>query len=232
MGFDELIPINRDNLDPRVSCVLVIDDSGSMSKYTDALNDGVAKFLEKTNSDPIARKRVEVAIISFGGVARIALPFVEVRDASPEMFSASSGGTNLAAGVESALDLIRQRKDQYRSENIQFYRPWMVILTDGSPTTGDTDAAISRTHQTEIQRGVTVFPIGVGPAVNWEVLNKLSRERDAVSLDEAKFEELFLWLSDSLSNVSVSANYGDDDQSRSAGQQLALPPVTWTVVDV
>ena len=43
------------------------------------------------------------------------------------------GGTCLSFALNVALDAVAQRKDDYRMNGISYYRPWIVLLTDGYP---------------------------------------------------------------------------------------------------
>src|SRR2546427_7359653 len=55
------------NPDPRCACVLLLDTSGSMGGAAiDSLNDGLKAFQEDLQEDSLARRRVEIAIITFG----------------------------------------------------------------------------------------------------------------------------------------------------------------------
>ena len=81
-------------------------------------------------------------------------------------------------------------------------------------------------------RGVTIFAVGAGPQVNYQQLSRLSQQRSPAPLDGLKYEELFEWLSASLSNVSNSTEFARSDEAfGSMGQQISLPPVSgWTTV--
>ena len=56
-----------DNPEPRCPCVLIVDTSGSMGgEPIAALNSGIEQFARELNADNLAKKRIEVAIVSFG----------------------------------------------------------------------------------------------------------------------------------------------------------------------
>ena len=55
------------NPDPRCACVLLLDTSYSMSgPPIDSLNDGLKAFQQDLQEDALARRRVEIAIVTFG----------------------------------------------------------------------------------------------------------------------------------------------------------------------
>ena len=128
-------PINTDNPEPRCACVLLLDTSSSMSGAPiEELNRGVAAFAEALQEDPLARKRTEVMVISFGGEARVASPFSEVSAFAPTTLT-PNGGTPLAAGILLALNELQERKRLYQEIGVEFFRPWLILMTDGAPTT-------------------------------------------------------------------------------------------------
>lgn len=232
MGIGDLeIPVNSQNRDPRVACVLLVDVSGSMSGEPIAeLERGFKTFVEDVQNDPLARKRAEVAVVTFGSEASLLVPFQEARDLSPVGFKIS-GSTNMADGIQLALDELEARKSEYKAEHLEYFRPWLFLLTDGSPDSGGFDAALARLNAAESGKKVTVFAVGVGDHVNWETLNKISKERPALKLNGLAFPEMFKWLSQSLSSVSNSSNFGTDDASHeNPTEQIALAPVGWGTV--
>src|ERR1041385_9055088 len=101
------------NTQPRCACVLILDTSGSMyGNRIDALNAGLETFRDELVADEIASKRVEVAIVEFNTQVRVVQDFVTSENFFPPTLTAS-GGTDIAGGVNKALDLLRERKRQY-----------------------------------------------------------------------------------------------------------------------
>ena len=111
-----------DNPEPRCPCVLLLDTSSSMSgQPIKQLNAGLKQFQQELASDPLAAKRVEVAIITFGPV-RVQQDFI-----TADMFAAphlaTEGGTPMGEAIMEALDLIKLRKQQYQTNGVAYYRP-------------------------------------------------------------------------------------------------------------
>lgn len=224
------VEVNDANPDPRVACVVLCDVSGSMQgEPIAALERGFAAFTHYLHNESLASKRVEVAVVTFGTAATVLVPMQEARSLQPVQFNAA-GTTNMAAGIHLALDIIEDRKYAYKAAGLQYYRPWILVLTDGKPNIEGFDEAVARLNQAESARGVTVFAVGAGPRVDYQQLGRLSVQRSPAPLEGLKYEALFEWLSASLANVSNSAEYARNDEALGAmGDRIPLPPVSgWT----
>src|SRR5690606_41662445 len=72
------IPLNEANPDPRVACVVLADVSGSMAGAPiAALQEGFAAFVEDVTEDALTRQRADVAAITLGSQAPVAVPLNE-----------------------------------------------------------------------------------------------------------------------------------------------------------
>jgi len=188
------------NTQPRCACVLILDTSGSMvGNRIDALNAGLRVFGDELANDEVACKRVEVAIVEFNTHARVVQDFVTAEEFVPPVLTAN-GTTDMAGGVNQALDLLQQRKRQYASNGVPYYRPWAFLITDGEIS--NPQKVAQRVSEEESKKAVTFFAVGVAGARE-ESLKSIS-VRPHKMLSELKFAELFLWLSASLKAVSQS----------------------------
>ena len=206
-----------DNPEPRCPCVLLLDVSGSMSGAAiSELNAGLATFRDELAADSLAMQRVEVAIVTFGPT-KVELPFTSAGVFYPPTLTAH-GDTPMGAAINEALNLLRERKAEYRANGIAFYRPWVFLITDGAPTDAWQSAAAA-VREGEVSKSFAFFAIGVKGA-NIEILSQIS-VRSPLSLQELKFRELFSWLSNSLRSVSRST----------PGTEVTLaPPTGWASV--
>lgn len=189
------------NTQPRCACVLILDTSGSMANgRIDALNAGLRTFAGELAADELASKRVEVAIVEFNTQARVVQDFVTSEKFFPPTLKAS-GTTDMAGGVNMALDLLDERKRQYGANGILYYRPWAFLITDGEISNPQEIA--HRINEEEKNRRVSFFAVGVEGA-NEESLRSIS-VKPYKMLSGVKFKELFVWLSASLKAVSQSS---------------------------
>lgn len=205
-----------DNPDPRCPCVLLLDNSSSMAGAPLAsLNEGLRTFREELVKDPLARQRVEVAVVTFGSPVHIVQPFVTAECFLPPVLC-PRGQTPLGTGVLEALDLLDARKAKYRACGVSYSRPWLLLVSDGMPQGESwevTRHALQRLRAAEAARKVSVFAIGIAGA-NLKFLTRLC-QRPPLALPNLRFAELFTWLSASAGRAAHSP---EDDQ-------LALPPL-------
>jgi len=153
------------NPEPRCPCVLLLDTSGSMDgERITALNAGLVTFREELGKDELALLRVEVAVVSFGDRAQVVQNFVTADQFVPPTLIAS-GQTPMGGGIELALDLIEQRKRDYKTNGVAYYRPWVFLITDGEPTDGNLwQQAAQRVHAMAAGKKVAFFAVGVAGA--------------------------------------------------------------------
>ena len=191
-----------ENPDPRLPVCLVLDVSGSMNGAPIAeLQRGVDTFFEAILSDEVARGSAEMAIVTFGGEVAAPLDFRGIEHQRIPLFEAG-GMTPMGEAVETALDMLDARKAEYRNAGVDYYQPWMVLMTDGIPTDSINDAS-RRIGELAENRKLTVFPIAIGDA-DTEVLSRLGGGRKPLRLQGLKFSEFFAWLSRSVARVSQS----------------------------
>ena len=202
------------NPEPRCPCVLLLDVSGSMTgRPLDALNAGLTLFKDELAADSLAMKRVEIGIVTFGPV-KVEMPFTTASAFFPPTLQAQ-GDTPMGAAILEALNMVRDRKQDYRSNGISSYRPWVFLITDGGPTDA-WKAAAEAVREGEASKQFAFFAIGVKGA-NMDVLRQISSAREPLSLEGMKFRELFKWLSSSLGSVSKSTVGTDVPLSSPAG---------------
>ncbi|NLQ06027.1 vWA domain-containing protein [Cylindrospermopsis raciborskii] len=215
--LDEVVEF-AENPEPRCPCVLLLDTSGSMQgDRIGALNQGLLSFKDELVKNTLAARRVEVAIVTFDSHVNVVQDFVTVDQFTPPILTAQ-GLTTMGAGINKALEIIQERKSQYRANGIAYYRPWIFMITDGEPQ-GEIDEVIEQATQRlrgdESNKKVAFFTVGVENA-NMDRLHQIA-VRTPLKLKGLNFVEMFVWLSASMSAVSHSQ----------LEEQVALPPIGW-----
>lgn len=228
-----------DNPDPRCPCVLLLDTSRSMEGAPiAALNEGLSAFQKDINEDELAQRRTEIALITFGrdGVSvlhhasgqmqsmletrPVEGAFVTAGEFRPPTLVAGDY-TPMGQAIHVGLNVLQERKQQYRQHGVAYYRPWMFLVSDGQPT-DEWQGAAQRVHAEVGNDGLVLFVVAVPPESNMEVLSQIAApNRPPATLVTLKFSEMFLWLSRSQQRVSRSK----------IGEQVPLPPLSgWAAV--
>ncbi len=123
------------NPTPRVPIALVLDTSGSMEgEPIQELNEGLKLFIEELKEDEIARSSAEVAIFTFGGNVVVVQDFTPIDKIEPVELTAG-GETPMGTAVNTALDYLETRKRIYKELGIDYFQPWLVLMTDECPRT-------------------------------------------------------------------------------------------------
>lgn len=221
------------NPTPRVPICLCLDTSGSMGAVTgdctptgetvfqdgkewrivtggtsriSQLQKGIELFYEAIRGDEIAVYSAEICIVEFNSKAKCIVDFANIdRQESISQLQAS-GQTAMGEGVNLALDLLEKRKEEYKDKGVDYYQPWLVLMTDGDAngSASELNRAIERTNDMVKERKLTIFPIGIGDEASMQTLQKFSPNRSPLKLQGLKFEEFFTWLSQSVSRTSES----------------------------
>lgn len=191
----------------RIPVCLCLDVSSSMrGDRINELNAGIQLFYDAIKEDEMALYSAEISIVTFNDRANEVVDFASLDlQPNPPILTAS-GPTNMGEGVNLALDLLEQRKKEYQEKGIDYYQPWLVLMTDGEPNgdPAELSRAMSRTVSLVENRKLTVFPIGIGREANLDILKKFSPKNQPLRLQGLKFKEFFTWLSQSVSKVSQS----------------------------
>lgn len=218
---DDLI----DNPTTRVPVVLCLDISYSMSgEKIQELNRGVKEFFNAVKNDEVAKYAVELCIVTFNSSAQKVLDFAGIERQMDKLNTinlVASGNTAMGAAVNMALDLLEKRKQEYKDKGVEYWQPWLVLMTDGQPTDVITSAA-QRAVDLINDKKLTIFPIGIGDSANMEHLKKFSPKREPLRLKGLMITEFFDWLGKSVKTTSQST----------FGTKVHLPPVnTWAYID-
>ena len=200
----------------RLPICFCLDTSGSMQgEPIRQLNMGLQNFLSSIKANDDTRSATDIAIITFGSSVDIVMPFGKIsKEKNLPEISASTSLTPIGEGVLTALELLNARKQGYRELGIKYFQPWIVVITDGAPMGPNAMAnyktAVEACNELEKNDKLVVFNIGVGSAVDYDLLKQLSIKRpEPISVASAEFGKLFEFLGSSSSSV-VSSGMADD----------------------
>ncbi len=203
-NFDDVKP--AENYSEKCLCVLVLDTSASMSGEPIAqLQEGISLLQQELAKDAVASERVEVCIVTFDAEVDCIQEPVRAELFQAPTFGHLGGSTRLVDGVREGIRQIDERKAYYKQNGIKYYRPWLMLITDGQPDEGqDIEGIEGEIADGIAQKKFLFYSIGVQGA-DFDVLKKISdKNTPPMELSGLKFQELFKWLSQSMTMVSRS----------------------------
>ena len=182
----------------------------------DELQKGVDMFFSAIIEDEMAIDAAEISIVGFNNEANTLLGFNHIEKQIVPTLKAE-GATSLGKGVNLALKILEERKQLYKDNGIQYWQPWLVIMTDGDNTgsSEELNTAVDKINELTNAGKLVVFAVAIGKEANIETLARLSPKRRPLHLKGLKFKEFFTWLSKSVSRTSVSQ----------LGEKVSLPPI-------
>ena len=164
----------------------------------DELNTGLQRFV----SDILA---ADVAVITFARTVATVKEFGPIRESDTvlKISTSQENETLLGEAVELALAELDSRKRTYRKHGVEYYQPWLVVMTDGVPTSARHRELEGRLKELTAARKLSVFVFGIGRA-DLSELSCISPGRPPMQINDQMFPELFAWLSRSARMVSMS----------------------------
>ena len=209
MAKNDFSAVSPDNYEQKCLCVLVLDVSGSMEGAPiKELNKGLQDFYKEIEDNPTTSQRLEVSLITFSHVVTtVQEPELVANFSMPTL--AANGSTAMVDAVKEAIDKVAARKAWYKSTGQSYNRPWIILMTDGEPDSGqDVDGLANTIKADTAAKKYAFLPIGVEDA-NMDILNQIaSAQMPAMSLKGTKFGAFFNWLSASMGTI-VTAEEGE-----------------------
>lgn len=231
MGAERFAGESAQNQEQKCLCVLVLDVSGSMrGAKLDSLNKGVRDFFTQIQTaDDVPESlidQLEIAIMQYDEEVRILRDPKLLEDGElPPTLTERGSVTETVMAIEEAIKLVEDRKAFYKSTGQAYYRPWIIVMTDGEPygnkaSQADIDAISQRVAAEAAGKKYVIMGIGVGEDANMEVLKKMTAGK-AMALQGLKFGAFFQWLSASLSTVASSKEGDKIDISDGASDWMS-----------
>ena len=231
MAKNDFSAESAENYEQKCLCVLVLDVSGSMLEIVDEsnmqftgetmfvdghqynvvtggiskldlLNEGLRDFYNEVLADETTSQRLELSIIAFNDYVNVVQEPALLENATLPTLT-GSGDTALADAVNAAIDMVDARKTWYKQTGQPYYRPWIILMTDGEPNVGqDVDGLAYRIKRDTADKKYAFLPVGVEGA-DMSVLQKIAGEgMGATRLKGMRFGQFFKWLSASMGTVT------------------------------
>ncbi len=210
--------------DQHLACVLLLDTSLSMetNNAIGALNDAVKQFRKQCIDDELLCRSLDIAVVGFSTDVNILQSFTPITHMEVPTLTAE-GQTSMGAGLNTAIDLLEERKAQYKELGVPYHRPWIFMISDGAPN-DDYAAAFQRLTDMQALKKLELWAVGVS-GYDKEILTSLTKR--VIELDETlNFAGLFEWLSSSLSAKSRS-KAGDAVAYDNLPENTRVVPSEW-----
>ncbi|MCR5348698.1 MAG: VWA domain-containing protein [Bacilli bacterium] len=217
-GDDDLII----NASARVPLCICVDTSHSMTHKDgdevnrfDELLGGLQELLRCIKADERVESSVEICVVGFNDKPTVLHDFAtvdsfDISKIKPKL----NGSSDLGAGVLYGLGLCDQRKQKYKDNHVDYYRPWLMIMTDGKPwgdkAVENVKKAQKQVRDLEKAEKITVLAVLCGGDKDVRSIEEV-KDKDALAclqkftsnpvqnFSGAGYRNLFRWLSSSIS---------------------------------
>jgi uncharacterized protein YegL len=188
--------------------ILMADVSGSMAAdgKIDALNSAIAEMLAAFRDEDEGRAQIQVAVITFGGDAKLHLPLTPAAELAWTPMRAD-GRTPL--GV--ALDLVTELLEDRARLPSRAYRPTIVLVSDGLPT-DEWRGPLARLLASERAAKAQRFALGIGADAEPDVLRAFlgnPEGRIFAAHESREIAKFFQWVTMTVTYRSRSVRPND-----------------------
>lgn len=195
------------NSEMKCLCVLVMDVSGSMKLCINSLNSALDKFIRDLRKgingfNECSKECVELSIVQFDKDVKVLLsPSLVEQIHTIPLLTVRGLTTNTFEALDTAFNIVETRKNQYKELGISYYRPWIILLTDGNPNPLNND--VLNRYSNKISKDIAsqkymLTAIGIGEDIDKDILSMLSDGNYSI-IKRGGFSRFFQFLSASIS---------------------------------
>jgi uncharacterized protein YegL len=199
--------------------IILADTSGSMSENgkIQALNTALADMTQSFAQDVDGRAEIHVAIITFGGTAKVHQSLTPAAGMHFQPLVAT-GKTPMGDAFDLARELIEDRQKVPG----RAYSPVIVLASDAQPNDGTRwEEALERLLSSERAKKAQRFALGIGAGVDATALKRFVADPNVKiygAADAAEIAKFFRWVT-----MSVSSRSRRPDPESARGDPL--PPI-------
>ena len=201
-----------DAFEPHLACLMLLDTSSSMlgmdgtpigQRPIDRLNEGLKRFVDQVRTDPIAMRRIDVAVMRFASApATMVQDFTPLSQMNPPQLQAN-GLTDMGNAIDMAIDKVKEQNRRYEAMGTPHYKSWIFMITDGAPTDSITKAKVRIADQ-EHKGRLKFWAIGVPGYDQATLANIVAAKGRAIALNDKDFTGIFDWASNSMVTIMES----------------------------
>lgn len=190
-----MLPIEND-CKTKCLCILVIDTSNSMNANNAIaeLNDSLKRFKEVIMQDCVTKSMLELGIITFDSDVKVVQQPDKLTNVEMPRLRAQ-GFSLLVPAIEEAQKLVEKREEYYKIRAIPYYKPRIIVITDGAHLDMRQDIArIASKIKSDVANKYYCFDlIDIGD-MQISVLSTLETKEmplKRMPINKIKFEEFF-----------------------------------------
>lgn len=198
----------------RVPVVFIIDNALYMGKNgkiaLNTLKDSFDQLIEGIRKSPQLSESIELFVATCGGGFNQIVDFATIDRQDLELYTMSltpKGRCMMGAAINGALDKLQERIKKYSNEHVRCFRPWLIILSNGSFVDMESEGAYDRLDEMRRRNELKVYPVGITNEANIKNLRMInSDEAGIVNSFDGFFKDVFTSLQASQHSEP------DDDQ--------------------
>jgi uncharacterized protein YegL len=180
-----------------VLSVLVSLTDESKGDMIQALNSRLPKFVDKLNSK--VDNSIELSIVTTHEYATVQRPnYPLMAKSSLPLIAARGHKRALGQGMEVSLNILRTRVRELQFQAKPVRKPWLIVITDGSPTDVWEDTAFKLKHWSSEK---SVVPIIINTGEPDSLLQQFS-EIPVFDIQPSELNSTFNWVIESLTRIS------------------------------
>ena len=189
---------------PKRLLVLVLDKSASMNySGMQEINNCLQDFVEDAKFDDRKFSSVELSVIAFNQEIDTVINASNILDVEWEPVT-TDGCADIILGVKGGINAVKKRIDYYKSTGYEYYKPWLVLITDEDNQQKFDVNNLAEQIQQDVRNELYEFlPVGIGD-VSMALLEELKGSIMPVKLQEGRFSKFFNWLYTTVGNFSFS----------------------------
>lgn len=189
--------------EPHKILCLLIDTSGSMG--ADIKNNPIGQineFFERRIFEGHQFDLIDVAIVGFNHNAFIIQDFIPLSKLLPFVLAAD-GPSAMGEGINKAIDMVKERTRLYQELGTPYFRPWIVMITDGE-STDDPSNAINRIKELEEKNKLKMWGAGI-TGCNCDELKRITRRALYIDIEETSLSEFLDYIFASIMGITAQA---------------------------
>lgn len=198
------------NRSHRILMCICIDSSFSMQGRMGEINRGIRDFLKQLTENLLVVNAAEICLITFGKQVKVMCDFGKVEKALESVMAsggivASGSQTKMGQAVMLAMDHLEKHRAELKSVGVNFYEPWLILISDGDAT-DDCRPAVRRVKnlRRDIRLKVKCLSMGDGS----EQLKDFTSDGKVDRLEDLQVMDFFAMMSRSISQASQTSIQG------------------------